>query len=208
MRALLRPLAYEVYALAVDQATMLRRRSLPDPPLRLNLGCGPDVRPGWVNVDLDRRADLQVDLRERVPLPDGCASVIVAEHTFEHFSYPRDTTRFLAECRRLLQPGGLLALSVPDAEVVLRRYAAGDRAYFDYARERWSHPAQHSFTPLASINFQFRQNGQHQYAHDAETLIRILEDNGFADAHVRDFDPEFDTPERREGSLLVSAMRP
>src|SRR5215831_11145736 len=55
-------------------------------PLRLNLGCGTNVKQGWVNVDLfNPQADLQLDLRELWPFADNSVCHIYSEHVFEHF---------------------------------------------------------------------------------------------------------------------------
>jgi hypothetical protein len=36
--------------------------------LKLNLRCGPNRKPGWINIDLfDCYADLRLDLREKCP---------------------------------------------------------------------------------------------------------------------------------------------
>jgi len=36
--------------------------------LRLHLGCGPNIRPGWINIDLfAANADAQLDLRAKKP---------------------------------------------------------------------------------------------------------------------------------------------
>jgi hypothetical protein len=32
-------------------------------PVNPNCGCGAHVKAGWINIDLDERADLQLDLR-------------------------------------------------------------------------------------------------------------------------------------------------
>src|SRR5262245_40369277 len=47
------------------------------------------LKPGWVNIDLVACADLQLDMREAMPLPDKCAQMIYSEHFFEHIDYPR-----------------------------------------------------------------------------------------------------------------------
>ena len=39
---------------------------------------------------------------------------------WEHLFFPRDVMPFLAELRRVLQPGGTLRLIVPDGQVVVR----------------------------------------------------------------------------------------
>ena len=51
---------------------------------------------------------VSADLNERVPLPDGIAQAIVANQIIEHL---RDTDSFLEEIKRVLKPGGVVALS-------------------------------------------------------------------------------------------------
>lgn len=208
VRAASRELAKELYFAAQDVPNRLRTRELPDAPLKLHIGCGNRIREGWLNIDLSHEADLRVDLREPLPLADGCAELIHAEHFFEHLEHPRETSRFLSECHRVLQPGGTLSLGVPDAEIALRAYT-GDRDWLYYAIRRWP-PLRGTYieTPIGIINLAFRQGGEHKFAYDAETLLLILTQAGFEDAHVREADEELDTPERVEGSLLVSATRP
>ena len=94
---------------------------LPPLPVKIQIGCGPNSKPGWLNIDLDERADLRLDLREPLPLPDGCASIVYGEHVFEHLEHPSETTRFLAEGLRVLQAGGHLSLAVPDCAFVMPR---------------------------------------------------------------------------------------
>jgi hypothetical protein len=47
--------------------------------LKLNFGCGPNHKSGWVNIDLKPNADLRLDLREDIPLKDGVAQMIYSE---------------------------------------------------------------------------------------------------------------------------------
>jgi predicted SAM-dependent methyltransferase len=93
----------------------------PDPfdpdrhPRRINLGCGFDVRPGYLNVDLHafHHPDLVADVRDLSMLPSGVYEEILAQDVLEHL--PRtDAPRALAEWARLLRPGGVLVLRVPD----------------------------------------------------------------------------------------------
>jgi predicted SAM-dependent methyltransferase len=64
------------------------------------------VKAGWINIDIDERADLQLDLRANLPFPDNSVSFIYSEHFFEHLEYPRDTSTFLKESLRVLIPKG------------------------------------------------------------------------------------------------------
>src|SRR4051794_12980236 len=118
--------------------------------LRLNIGAGADLRQGWVNIDLEKGADLRLDGRRPLPLPDGCASIVYSEHFLEHLEL-EDTVRWLAETFRVLEPGGKLSVVVPDAREPIREYiTAGTGPLLSHALARgWHEGAE---TPLDQIN--------------------------------------------------------
>ena len=71
--------------------------------MKLHLGCGRRHIPGFVHIDLV----------EKLPFPGSSASLIYASHVLEHFD--RNAYRqVLAEWFRVLAPGGILRLAVPD----------------------------------------------------------------------------------------------
>jgi predicted SAM-dependent methyltransferase len=87
--------------------------SVPTPPAPgrgLNVGCGHDVRAGYVNQDV---ADLPgVDVvcelgEEKLPFEDGAFDVILARDVLEHV----DLIPALRELHRVLAPGGRLVIS-------------------------------------------------------------------------------------------------
>jgi hypothetical protein len=86
--------------------------------MKLNIGCGRHVLDGWTNIDIQQSPhgtkppDIMCDIRQ-IPLPDECADEIMAIHVFEHF-YKWEVNGVLAEWRRLLKPGGLMVLELPD----------------------------------------------------------------------------------------------
>jgi predicted SAM-dependent methyltransferase len=193
----------EARLMRVHRAGLRRARSVPL-PCKLHLGCGHNVKAGWVNVDLNESADIRLDMREPLPFPDSSATSIYSEHFFEHLSY-EEGTRLLRESLRVLTPGGLISIGVPDAESMLWVYVADDRDGW-LAGRQW-HPAWCT-TPMHSVNYFFRQDGQHRYAYDFTTLAGALRDSGFVNIRRRNWDVRLDLESRRSGTLYVDAEKP
>lgn len=104
------------------------RGRLPYPlpnPLRLNLGCGHDVREHFVNIDLysDDPRVVGMDVRN-LQLPDACADLVLASDVLEHFSH-RETAMVLAEWARVLKPGGELVIRCPSLRLQIKAYSSG-----------------------------------------------------------------------------------
>ena len=179
------------------------------PELKLNLGCGPNAKPGWLNIDLfNPSADLQLDLREHWPFPDGSVSYIYSEHVFEHFEFRDEVPHFLSESVRVLQAGGLFDVGVPDTDWPLHAYGDPDNHYWSFAKTilpDWCE------TQLDLINFHFRQCsewGEHKYAWNEDSLARSLKKSGFSCVARRQFDPALDSEFRRPGTLYMRAVKP
>lgn len=93
------------------------------PLLLVNLGCGYRFHPRWLNIDIQKSGDAVVahDLRRGIPLPDGSADAVYQSHLLEHLS--RCESEFiLRECLRVLRPGGVVRVVVPDLEGICRVY--------------------------------------------------------------------------------------
>jgi len=191
-----------------DAAVLRLERAAHEPPHKLHLGCGPNVKDGWINIDFAKHATYPLDLRNSWPFPDDSCEIIHSEHLFEHLEYPGEVRSFLGEAYRVLQPGGRLSTGVPETEGLLVAYA--DKSQREQIaprlREKW-HPVWCD-TAMHSVNYHFRQGTEHKYAYDLETLARVLEQSGFEKVARREFDPGLDTEERQEGTLYVDGFKP
>ncbi len=55
--------------------------------MKLHLGCGQNIIPGWMNIDLEPGpGGVRHDLRKRLPFGDGSARFIFNEHFLEHIT--------------------------------------------------------------------------------------------------------------------------
>jgi predicted SAM-dependent methyltransferase len=113
----------------------LPRATVPErsvsPPVRLNLGCGPRPAPGWLNADRQpaEGIDLCGDIRDGLALADDAVDCIAAIHFLQDL--PWDAIGgALREMRRVLKPGGVLRIAVPDLDRAIDAYRRGDAGYF------------------------------------------------------------------------------
>lgn len=92
--------------------------------MRLNLGAGAERIDGYLSVDLRTDvADVVADVRA-LPFRDGSIEAAAALDLLEHF-WRDDTAAVLAEWRRVLAPGAVLTLRVPNAEALCRQVVRG-----------------------------------------------------------------------------------
>jgi SAM-dependent methyltransferase len=80
--------------------------------VKLNLGSGSDIRPGWLNVDLRPVGDV-VGTAVALPFADCSVDYLLARDLLEHFPHD-ETAPALLEWHRVLRPGGWLEVRVPN----------------------------------------------------------------------------------------------
>jgi SAM-dependent methyltransferase len=125
-------------------------------PLRLNLGCGDKILPGYVNVDVvEARAgmkpDVICDLHDLTPFADNSADEILSVHVIEHF-WRWEIAAVLREWVRVLKPGAKLIAECPnllsacetflqDPRQFSREDQAGQRTmWVFYGDPKWQDP--------------------------------------------------------------------
>ncbi len=152
--------------------------------LKLHLGCGRSYIPGWINVDV-YPAPLAMNMLWRTPFAPQSARFVFASHVLEHLFYPRDVSAFLGEVLRVLSPGGVVRVVVPDIERCIEAYTGNDRSFFASRRETWSWWPENAtrledFLAYAGAGaepaYLFES---HKYGYDLETLTKVLSEAGF-----------------------------
>lgn len=83
--------------------------------MKLHLGCGKRFIPNFVHVDaVDYpHVDHVTTIDNLSFIPENSVDLIYNCHVLEHFKR-RDVVRVLQEWNRVLKPGGILRISVPD----------------------------------------------------------------------------------------------
>ena len=183
----------------------------------LDLGCGRNCHKNLINLDYLWHPSVDVcwDIQKGIPFSDGSLKGIFSEHCFEHF--PLEAAFFLMrECRRVLVPGGILRIVVPDAGMYLDRYHERSKGT---GKDKFPFEEKESFqgvyTPMLSVNRIFYQDREQAFGHrtmyDHELLRGLLLEAGFTRIEKRSFregaNPVLlvDAENRRSESLYVEA---
>ena len=159
--------------------------------LKVHIGCGGHELPGWINVD-NHPAPLAINLDWGLPLPTGSVRYVFVAHLLEHLFHSAQSSRLLAEIRRVLAPGGVVRIVVPDIAKYLRAYANGDAAFFAERRRQRGLPAE--LTDLETL-LPYAGAGatpdalfeHHKFGYDFATLARAVERAGFVDVRRCDY---------------------
>ncbi|HEU4735681.1 MAG TPA: methyltransferase domain-containing protein [Solirubrobacterales bacterium] len=147
------------------------------PVRRLNWGCGTEPEPGWINSDIKAAPGIEIscDILEGLPLTDDSIDYIVSIHALPELRYP-DIVPALTELRRVLVPGGMLRLALPDLDRGIRAYLDGDRDYFLI-------PDEDARSPGAKLIVQMLWYGYSKTLFTRDFTAELLERAGFSAIH-------------------------
>lgn len=182
----------------------------------LNVGSGGRGRDGWINIDaLSKHRDLYLalDIRRPLPLRNGQVQRLFAEHVIEHLEFREELPRVLTEFHRVMVPGGIVRIVVPDAARFLVAYVSGDRTQWQSLGWDIEALPDDIYTPMHVINHVFHQDGEHQFGFDFETLGFALRRAGFARIMRQQYGESLDhtlaidRAEHRSYSLYVEAVK-
>lgn len=210
---------YEAPAFATNAAGGDAMPSVPDSLKRLvHLGCGPDLRPGWLNIDYrpggaggydPATGFLNYDLRRGLPpLADDSVEMVFSSHFFEHLRH-EEAILLMKDCKRALRPGGVARFQMPNFALAFRSYCANDREYLEtgLGYKLLDHMPEYARNYADMISHTVYESYTHKYIWDEENLTKALLELGYRDVEVVDHDDAYDhpSPARRAYSFYVMA---
>ena len=202
LKRILKP-AYLVYKHAISKrriSSFLNKQQ----EIYLEIGSGDKKGSnGWMTIDMTRNCDIYWDLRKGIPFPNESVSKIYSSHFFEHLTFKEGQT-FLDECLRVLVPGGVFSICVPNARIYIEAYLNSNLEtdkFFGYK------PAYNNTTKIDYINYTAYMDGHHKYMFDEENLVYILKGKGLKNVRIREFDPHLDRKERDFESIYAVAEK-
>lgn len=183
----------------------------------LNLGCGFDIRAGWVNVDQaypadQHRADgtvlLRHDLRTPLPFEPDAFDIVYTSHFLEHLD-TLDAVELLKRTLSVMKPGALTRHCIPDARLIISAYVEKRE---DYMRTIDRLTQEHLPPPQMRTPIDYITGAAHGWGHkclyDPAKGIAVLKAAGFVDVREDAFDPSVDIENRREVSFYVVGRAP
>jgi SAM-dependent methyltransferase len=138
-----------------------------------------------------------LDVSKRFRFPDGSFECVYASHMLEHLD-PEVAERCLREVHRVLGPGGILRLAVPDLDGVIAGYDRADPdTFLDGLFE--GHSDRRSSA------------SRHRWQYNAVSLKALMERVGFRDVQRCDYRegrcPDLDEVETRQWSLFMEGVK-
>jgi SAM-dependent methyltransferase len=89
----------------------------------LNIGCGDSFHLRWENIDIAPLdpAVKAFDVRKGLPYSDNAFDAVYSSHVLEHLR-KYEASFLLKQIHRVLRPGGVFRVAVPDLESIARTY--------------------------------------------------------------------------------------
>jgi SAM-dependent methyltransferase len=171
--------------------------------VKLNLGCGDKILPGYVNVDVapsraGHKPDVLCDLHRLAPFEDGSADEILAVHVIEHF-WRWEVVGVLREWMRVLKPDAPLILECPNLQSACEEFLRdpetgsgpgpeGQRTmWVFYGDPRWQDPLM-----------------VHRWGYTPRSLARVMEQAGLVE--IRQEPAQFKQREPRD--MRIVGLKP
>jgi predicted SAM-dependent methyltransferase len=173
--------------------------------INLEIGAGDKKgENGWITLDVTKNCDINWNLQKGIPFPNESIHKIYSSHLFEHLSF-KEGQKLLDECLRVLVPGGVFSICVPNAKIYMEAYVKGE--CLEKSKFFMHKPAYNDTSRIDYVNYMAYMDGEHKYMFDEENLVAILQKKGFMNVHLRNYDPNLDRQERDFESIYAEARK-
>lgn len=172
----------------------------------LNIGCGSHSAPGWTNLDNSPNARLSKipyartilykigilskqhydvkwpdnliiqDLSKKLPFKDNELEYVFSSHCLEHLSFD-NAIEVLKEIKRVLVPGGIVRIVLPDLKFYIDKYLA--------EKEEGNQLAADNF--VKNLHFISKGRDPHLWMYDVQSITKRLKDLDFKNVMERTF---------------------
>lgn len=138
---------------------------------RLNIGCGRNYIPGWINTDISHevKAEHYFDIgKDAIPLDNNSVDEIYISGVLEQIGPNEELINALNECWRVLKPGGKMTVIVPNAKHAIahrdpmdvRKFTKATFKYFDASYYEYrDYGSVYGFKPWVIESF--KENDRH-----------------------------------------------
>ncbi len=176
-----------------------RGRHVDAGPLKLNLGCGDKILPGYTNVDVaptrrGLRPDVICDLHDLAAFAENCADEILAVHVVEHF-WRWEVVDVLREWLRVLKRGGMMVLECPNLSSACEEFLKDPRRFSgpgpEGQRTMWVFYGDPAWRDPLMV---------HRWGYTPESLAHVMQEAGLID--IRQAPAQFKLREPRDMRLV------
>lgn len=154
-----------------------------DGKLKLNIGSFTNMyHNGWINIDLHDLSQwaqhhhykfIPHNCNNPLPFKDNTVDYISSSHMLEHLKL-ENGFNFLKECHRVLKPGGVMRVTVPDTETLVDLYKQKNLVKFAELNDGCNFEGNDS-VKLWNLLF-----SGHEVAYDGESLVNLGKKVGFS----------------------------
>ena len=150
-----------------------KRNDMESEPIRLNIGAGRTVLPGFIPID--RKFGNEADT---LGYADNTVAEIYASHVLEHFGHQGGHDA-LTEWMRVLRPGGRIRLAVPDFAYIAKHYHERGANGLNKSAPNDMTPAQ--LLRAYAMGGQTDENDFHNSAYDEHSLTQLMQAVGITE---------------------------
>ena len=152
------------------------------------------------------------DVTKKIPEADSSADVIYSCHMVEHIERD-EALAFFAEAQRVLKPGGIIRIAVPDIRWHVDNFLEDGDADRFIRRTKLTRETPKTF--LAKVKLLMAGDRSHKWMYDGSSMCKLLTKAGFIDAkELKSGETSIDNPgdlnlrERAPESVFLEAVNP